>query len=85
MRVAGLLCAVELDVEAVAASEGLANELVLACRAEGLLTRALGQGGVQISPAFVIEPEQLERLFDSLRAALDSVRRTAPTAAATSR
>jgi putrescine---pyruvate transaminase len=75
VRVAGLLCAVELDGDAIAATDGLAEQLVAACRAQGVLTRALGQVAVQVSPAFVIEVEQIERLFESLRSALDSVDR----------
>jgi putrescine---pyruvate transaminase len=82
VRVAGLLCAVELAAQAVAANDGIATELVLACREQGVLTRALGQAGVQISPALVIEPEQIERIFDSLRASLDAVGRTAASATA---
>lgn len=81
VRVAGLLCAVELDPEAVAATEGLANQVVMACREKGVLTRALGQSAIQISPPLVIEPEQMDRLFDSLRGALDSISRTIPATA----
>jgi putrescine---pyruvate transaminase len=73
IRTAGLLCAVELDPEILASHADLANRIVLACRHERLLTRALGQNGVQISPALVIEPAEIERLFGSLRDAADSV------------
>ena len=82
VRVAGLLCAVDLAADAVAANDGIATELVLACREQGVLTRALGQAGIQISPALVIEPEQIERIFDSLRASLDAIGRTTVSATA---
>jgi putrescine---pyruvate transaminase len=73
VRTAGLLCGVEFDREMVAANAELPNQVVLACRQEGLLTRALGASAVQISPALVIEPEEIERLFGLVRDALDSV------------
>jgi putrescine---pyruvate transaminase len=76
VRTAGLLCGVEFDSELVAANAELPNQVVLACRAEGLLTRALGQAAVQVSPALVIEPQEIERLFSMLRGALDSVHRS---------
>ncbi|HWF74843.1 MAG TPA: aminotransferase class III-fold pyridoxal phosphate-dependent enzyme [Solirubrobacteraceae bacterium] len=72
VRVAGLLCAVEFDAAAVAADATLAERVVLGCREEGMLTRALGLAAVQISPAFVIEPAQIERLFAALRSSLDA-------------
>jgi putrescine aminotransferase len=73
VRVVGLLCAVQFDPEAIAHDPTLAQRIVLACRDEGVLTRALGLVAVQISPAFVIEQAQIEQLFSSLRAALDRV------------
>jgi putrescine---pyruvate transaminase len=76
VRTAGLLCGVEFDSELVAANAELPNQVVLACRVEGLLTRALGQAAVQVSPALVIEPQEIERLFSMLRGALDSVHRS---------
>jgi putrescine---pyruvate transaminase len=75
VRVAGLLCAVEFDPGAVAADGTLAERVVLGCREEGMLTRALGLAAVQISPAFVIEPAQIERLFTMLHASLDAADR----------
>jgi adenosylmethionine-8-amino-7-oxononanoate aminotransferase len=75
VRTAGLLCGVGLDAERVAANSELASQIVLAARSKGLLTRALGLTGVQVSPALVIEPHEIERLFSLLRGALDSVHR----------
>jgi adenosylmethionine-8-amino-7-oxononanoate aminotransferase len=76
VRTAGLLSGVEFDPELMAANAELANQVVGACRSEGLLTRALGLAAVQISPALVIQSHEIERLFSMLRGALDSVRRT---------
>ncbi len=76
VRTAGLLCGVEFDPELVAANAELPNQVVLACRAEGLLTRALGQAAVQVSPSLVIEAHEIERLFSMLRGALDAVHRS---------
>jgi putrescine aminotransferase len=73
VRTAGFLAGVEFDPELLAANAELANRVVLACRREGLLTRALGLSAVQVSPPLVIEPEEIERLFGLLREALDSV------------
>ena len=75
VRTEGLLCAVEFTSDRVAGTPGLANEIVLSCREQGLLTRALGQVALQISPALIIEPAQIEQLFDSVRLALDAVQR----------
>jgi adenosylmethionine-8-amino-7-oxononanoate aminotransferase len=75
VRVAGLLCAVEFAPDALSANEGLAEQVVLACREQGVLTRTLGLVAVQVSPPFVIEPAQIDRLFAGLRGALDAVHR----------
>jgi putrescine---pyruvate transaminase len=76
VRTAGLLCGVEFDPELLAANAELPNQVVLACRADGLLTRALGKAAVQVSPSLVIEAHEIERLFSMLRGALDSVHRS---------
>jgi putrescine---pyruvate transaminase len=75
VRVAGLLCGVEFDPEMVATQAELANQVVLACRSEGLLTRPLGLAAVQVSPPLVISPSEIDRLFSLLRSGLDSVHR----------
>jgi len=63
VRTAGLLCAVEFAAEAHEADPGLAAAVVLACREQRVLTRALGLVAIQISPAFVIEPDEIRELF----------------------
>ena len=49
-----------------AAALGLAKSL----RAQGVATRAVGAGGIQISPAFVITDEQVDELVAGITAAL---------------
>ena len=46
---------------------------VAACREAGVLTRALAPGALQISPALVIDAEELRELADGIGAALDAV------------
>src|SRR6478752_1848282 len=50
-----------------AAALGLAKAL----RAQGVATRAVGAGGIQISPAFVITDDQVDELVAGFVAALD--------------
>ncbi|MET0864207.1 MAG: aminotransferase class III-fold pyridoxal phosphate-dependent enzyme [Nakamurella sp.] len=60
----GAVAAVQL-VDASAAL-GLAKTL----RSHGIATRAVGAGGIQISPAFIITDEQLDELVAGISAAL---------------
>ncbi|MFC7406423.1 aspartate aminotransferase family protein [Georgenia alba] len=60
----GALAAVQLVEPA------LAPRLVLALRAAGVATRAVGAGAVQISPAFVMTDAQVRELADGLRAGI---------------
>ena len=60
----GAVAAVQL-VDASAAL-GLAKTL----RSHGIATRAVGAGGIQISPAFIITDEQLDELVAGITAAL---------------
>lgn len=70
----GLLTAVQLSTDALAAHPGLPAAVVAALRAGGVLTRAIGVGGLQVSPAFVITDEQIHELADAVTTALDAVR-----------
>lgn len=63
----GLLTAVQL------ADVASAPAVVAALRERGVLTRAIGQGGLQVSPAFVITDEEIRELAEVFRAALDAV------------
>ena len=72
---AGLLAAVQLDPEAIAADPSLPGRAATACReVGGVITRALAGGGLQISPALVIDEAQLRELAAGYQAALDSLR-----------
>ncbi len=69
----GLLTAVQLAPSALAADPGLPAAVVARLRAEGVLTRAIGQGALQVSPAFVITDEQIRDLATAFATALDAV------------
>ena len=72
---AGLLAAVQLDPEAIAADPSLPGRAATACReVGGVITRALAGGGLQISPALVIDEAELRELAAGYQAALDSLR-----------
>lgn len=61
-------------VAAVAlADPAQAPRAVSALRRLGISTRAVGGGGLQVSPAFVMTPEQVEELADGFGAALDTL------------
>ncbi len=71
VRTVGLLAGVELAAEAIAHDPTLADRVVAAARAEGLLVRHLLGKAIQISPAFVISEHEIELLAAALEAALD--------------
>lgn len=68
----GVLAAVQLDPERLAADPALLDRVILAAREAGVLTRGLLGGGLQISPALVIERAELDELASRLAAALDA-------------
>jgi putrescine---pyruvate transaminase len=69
----GVLAAVQLSTDAIADDPALPGRVVSACREAGIMTRALGTGGLQISPALVIDADGLAELRDGIAAALDAV------------
>ena len=69
----GLLAAVQMRPEILAEDATLMPRLIRAIRDRGVLTRALADGSLQISPAFVIERQDLQAIADAIDAALDSV------------
>jgi len=69
----GVLAAVQLSAGPLEAEPGLPARLVAACREHGILTRALGIGALQVSPALVLDGDELDELRDGLKAALDAV------------
>jgi putrescine aminotransferase len=79
---AGLLGAVQLRPDLLADDPSTLPRLLGALRTRGVLTRGLADGGVQISPPFVISRDQLHRIgtaIDESLSELGSTRRpTAP-------
>jgi adenosylmethionine-8-amino-7-oxononanoate aminotransferase len=71
VRTAGVLGAVQLAPAAIADDPSLPARTVAACRESGVLTRALAPGALQISPALVIDTEELRELAACIGAALD--------------
>jgi putrescine aminotransferase len=69
----GVLAAVQLSTEAIADDPALPGKLASACRTAGVMTRALGTGGLQISPALVIDTEGMVELRTGIAEALDAV------------
>ena len=68
----GVLAAIQFSAEALEADAGLPARVVKACRANGILTRALGIGALQVSPALILTQGELDELRDGVRAALDA-------------
>jgi adenosylmethionine-8-amino-7-oxononanoate aminotransferase len=69
----GVLAAVQVDPARLDATPELFGRLVPACRARGIMTRALGTGALQISPPLVLTDAELVELTDGLRGALDDL------------
>lgn len=64
----GLLAAV--DYTAHAKDEGLPARVLMGLRERGVLTRNLASGALQISPAFVIDEGEIDRLADAIAEAI---------------
>jgi putrescine aminotransferase len=69
---AGLLGAVEISAAARESDPGLAPRLVAAIRDRGVVTRLLRGIALQVSPPFVITEDELARIGEVFRAALDA-------------
>ena len=69
----GVLAAVQLSAEAIAEDPTLPRRAVAACRDAGIMTRTLATGGLQVSPALVIDGAGLNELRDGFRTALDAL------------
>lgn len=70
----GLLGAVELSGEALAADAGAVARLTRACREEGLLVRALATG-VAVSPPLTIDERQIDEIGAGIAAGLAALER----------
>jgi adenosylmethionine-8-amino-7-oxononanoate aminotransferase len=71
---AGLLGAVQLDRTALDADPTLPARMVMELRRHGLLTRALATGGLQVSPALIVDEGFIDELTTAFAAAFDSIR-----------
>jgi adenosylmethionine-8-amino-7-oxononanoate aminotransferase len=69
----GLLAAVQLAPEVLADDPAVMPRLLGALRERGVLSRALVDGGLQISPAFVITRAELQQLASAIDDALVSL------------
>jgi adenosylmethionine-8-amino-7-oxononanoate aminotransferase len=73
VRHAGLLGTIELTPELLADRPTAADEVMLAARKNGVLTRVLRGTGFQISPAFVTPGEELRTIVSVIAGAVDEV------------
>ena len=71
VRAIGLLAAVELSAAAREEAPDLVERVTRRARERGVIVRNLLGQSLQISPPFVITPDEIEHLADVLRAALD--------------
>jgi putrescine aminotransferase len=69
----GVLAAVQLDPARIAEDDGLLATVVPACRANGIMTRTLAGGAIQISPPLTLSDEEVDELAAGLGAALDEM------------
>lgn len=58
-RGVGALAAIQLEVDG---DDTLPSRAAAACREAGVLTRAVGGGGLQVSPALIMTPEQVAEM-----------------------
>ena len=67
----GLLGAVQVDPAVLATDPGLTSRVVMSMRERGVLSRALIDGSIQVSPPFVIDIKQIGLAVDVIGASLD--------------
>ena len=69
-RGVGALAAVQLTV---GDDETLPGRAAVACREAGVLTRAMGGGALQVSPPFIMSPDQVTEMATLMRAGLEGL------------
>ena len=74
----GLLAAVQIRPDLLAADPGYGARLVLELRERGVLTRMLADGSVQVSPPFVIEEAELMVIASAIDGALRAMGSSVP-------
>ncbi len=67
----GVLAAVQLDPEAVAADTNLTARVIAGCRQAGIMTRMLLGDAVHVSPPLTLDSDGLAELRDGIREGLD--------------
>jgi putrescine---pyruvate transaminase len=72
-RAIGLVGAVELAAPELEREPELVERAVAVASEYGVLTRSLRGRALHLSPAFIIEPEQIDGLVDGLRRALEAI------------
>jgi putrescine---pyruvate transaminase len=72
-RGVGVLAAVQLEPDAIAEDATLPARFVAACRANGVLTRALGTGALQISPSLILSDGETKELVEGIAAAIGAL------------
>ena len=70
IRSVGLLAGVQLDSRSVAAAPDLGARVVARCRELGVLTRLLAGDSLHVSPAFVVQRPQLDRIASVMAQAI---------------
>jgi putrescine---pyruvate transaminase len=68
----GVLAAVQIDPAAQESDPGLTTRIIARLRERGVLTRLLAGGALQISPALVIDDDDVKLLADEISRALDA-------------
>ena len=69
----GLLAAVQIDPDVVKRDASVVPAVVAELRSRGVLTRPLVDGSLQVSPPFVVTPDELKRFVVSCWDALEAV------------
>ena len=69
----GVLAAVQLDPARLADDAGLLGRVVPSCRANGIMTRTLATGAIQISPPLTLSDAEVDELAGGLSVALDEM------------
>jgi len=69
----GVLAAVQIDPEAIETDPSLPARTFRAIREAGAITRAVGGGGLQVSPPLIISAKQVAEMVEAFSAGLDSV------------
>ena len=74
-RGAGVLAAVQFHADAIAADPSLPARAASTSRANGVISRALAPGALQVSPALILDDGGIDELVNGLGATLDALAR----------